>query len=394
MSLINKVLQDLDRRQALATAGEAPAIPVRASAPPQPAGRQWFWAAIGVLAAAGIVWIGWVAYQLTPRSLATPVAFQAAAELAQRAAQPPTALSVSPPPAASIAASPTLPPSAASAEPLAPPLAQAIPPAEAPAIARPVEPPAPRAAVAESPVAVPEPPAPKPKPAPRSEVPREPKTAPQRQAIAAVPAPATAAPGPVVDKRDSGKSGAEVAEGHFRRAAGFLNQGRISEAEDQLISALRADPSHQASRQAYVSLLLEQRRVDAARRVLAEALAGNPAQPTFALALARILADQRDYAGALEVMDRAGSVSRNADFQALRGVVLQRINRHGEAVEAFQNATRGGVQAANTWVALGISLEALGRKGDAAQAYRRALGAGSITSELRDYAENRARALE
>jgi MSHA biogenesis protein MshN len=197
-----------------------------------------------------------------------------------------------------------------------------------------------------------------------------------------------------VDKRDRAKPAAQLADAQFRRAAVLLNQGRVSEAEEQLVGALHADPAHVPARQAYVALLLEQQRSDAARRMLGEALAVNPSHPTFALALARILAEQRDYPGALDVMDRAGSVANNADFMALRGAVLQRMNKHPEAIEAYQASVRGAPQPGTTWVGYAISLEAVGRRTDAANAYRRSLGAGGVAGEVREYAEARIRALE
>jgi MSHA biogenesis protein MshN len=227
-----------------------------------------------------------------------------------------------------------------------------------------------------------------------------PATAEPAKAQAARAAKAKAAPAPrpaaksSVDKRDRTRSASDTAETHFHRAALLLNHGRVSEAEDQLIAALHADPLHAAARQAYVALLLEQQRVGAARRVLQEAVAINPGQATFALALARIHTEQGDYLAALDVMDRAGPMARSADFQALRGAALQRLNRHGEAVEAYQNAIRGGSQLATTWVSYGISLEAIGRRSEARQAYRRALAAGPILPEAREYAESRARALD
>jgi tetratricopeptide (TPR) repeat protein len=196
-----------------------------------------------------------------------------------------------------------------------------------------------------------------------------------------------------VEKRERTHAVNDSAEQQFRRAALYLNQGRVSEAEEQLVGALRANPSHVAARQAYVALLLEQKRIDAAQRVLREALAKDPAQPVFSLALARLLAEQHDYPSALDVMDRAGGVSKNADFQAVRGAVMQRLGRHQEAVDAYLAAIQGGVQPATTWVGLGISLEALGRKSDAAQAYRRSLG-GALSPEVREYAESRVRALD
>jgi len=203
-----------------------------------------------------------------------------------------------------------------------------------------------------------------------------------------------ALPKGTVDKRDRVYSAAETADAQFRRAAVLLNQGRLSEAEDHLAGALRADPSHGAARQTYVAMLLEQHRVEAARRLLQEALAVSPAQPAFAVALARIYTEQRDYRNALEVLDKAGPAARNAEFQAMRGAVLQRLGKHAEAVEAYQNAIRIAPQPGTTWVGLAISLETLGRRPEAAQAYRRALDAGSLAAEAREYAESRARALE
>jgi len=143
-----------------------------------------------------------------------------------------------------------------------------------------------------------------------------------------------------------------------------------------------------------VAMLLEQRRVESARRLLQEALTVNPAQPAFAVALASIYTEQRDYRNALEVLDRAGPAARNAEFQAMRGAVLQRLGKHAEAVEAYQNAIRIAPQPGTTWVGLAISLETLGRRPEAAQAYRRALDAGSLAAEAKEYAESRARALE
>ncbi|MGH8689792.1 MAG: tetratricopeptide repeat protein [Burkholderiales bacterium] len=359
MSVINKMLQDLDRRQALG--GVAETTPVRASVA-QSGGREWFWRVVAVLLTAALAWMGWVAIQILPRQpLATDLAFQAAAEAQSRAAAKPAA----PEPAAP---APLVSPAPA-------PVAEEAKPGDTLRLALQLE----------TPVKQPEPVRAEPaKPEPVKAEPVKPKAAAAPKAAAKTS----------VDKRDRTRSAADNAETHFRRAALLLNHGRVSEAEDQLVAALQADPAHTAARQAYVALLLEQQRTDAARRLLQEALVINPEHATFALALSRIHAEQRDYAAALEVMERAGSVARNADFQALRGAVLQRLARHGEAIEAYQNAIRGGAQPASTWVGYGISLEAAGRRAEAAQAYRRALAAGPIAPEAREYAESRARALE
>ena len=370
MSLINRMLQDLDRRQALDTAD---AGVVRASAA-KPASREWFWRVLVVLLTIALAWMGWVAIQLLPRKpLATDLAFLAASEASVRTPVKPPA-----PPIVEMAAPvQESAPIAAAAPALAPerpaPAVPAMPSTDAlrmatelqtPIIERPTQPAKPLAAAPAKPKAT--------------------ATAPAKPAATAN-----------VDKRDRTRSANDNAETLFRRAALLLNNGRVSEAEEQLLAALQADPRHAAARQAYVSLLLEQRRVAAARRVLQDALVLEPAQPTFALALARIHAAERDYTAALAVIDRAAPIGEgSADLQAFRGAMLQRLGRHEEALVAYQNAVREGTPPATAWIGYAISLEAVGKRSEAAQAYRRALTVGPIAAEAREYAESRARALE
>ena len=354
MSVINKMLQDLDRRQALGAATE-PAV-VRPPAA-KTGNREWFWRVLVVLLSAALAWMGWVAIQLLPRKpVATELAFRAAAEAKSRA-------------------------EAAKPAPVATPPAEPVAAQPAPAAAPPAQDALRLATTLQTPV---------------QEAQPEPKVESPQPPVAVKPKPA-AAPStakPAVDKRDRKASSNDAAEAHFRRAALLLSHGRVSEAEERLQAALRSDPSHVGARQTYVSLLLEHQRVDAARRLLQEGLAIQPAQATFAFALARIHVEQRDYSTALEVMDRVGLAAGNPEFQALRGAVLQRLGRHAEALESYDNAIRGGTPPATTWIGLGISLEAVGRRTEAAQAYRRALTAGPVAPEAREYAESRARALQ
>jgi tetratricopeptide (TPR) repeat protein len=335
-------------------------------------GHEWFWRIVAALLLAAVGWVGWVAYQLQPRSLATEQAYRAAEQA--RSGPIVAATTATPAPAtAPVAVAPPPPPVVEEKKP-APPAATAPEPKPAEAsetfkLARAIETP-----IAERKPTPAKPPAAAPKAAPKAAEPKR--------------------PAPSVDKRVRTKTAADAAEAQFRRAASFLNEGRVSEAEELLVHALKTDPSHAAARQAYVALLLEQRRVDDALRLLREAVAIDPARPAFALALARVHVEQRDYNAALQVLDGAGAAATGADFQAMRAIVLQRMGRHPEAVDAYQAALKGGPQTGSTWMGLGISLEALGHRAEAAQAYKRALGAGPLAGEVKEYAEARIRALE
>jgi MSHA biogenesis protein MshN len=344
VSVINKMLQDLDRRNAVAAAGEIRPQPVKAVVAPG-GGRKWFWRVLAVLVLACVSWVGWVAYQLQPSRLATPLALHAA----QRAGAP------------------------SKPEPKPAPVEVVEAPKPQPVKAKPADT-FKLARRMETRLAEPKPKAPT--------VQREAKPEPKAE------------PKIVLDKREAPKAANEVAETRFRRAAVLLDQARLGEAEEQLAAALQADPGHVPARQAYVALLLDQQRVASALGLLREALEADPAQSTFSLGLARIHAEQRDYAAALAVIDKAGPAAQGAEFQVLRAAVLQRLGRHEEAVAAYQQALGKSAQGGGTWTGLAISLEALGRHGEAAQAYQRALGSGALPRELRDYAEARIRALQ
>jgi MSHA biogenesis protein MshN len=384
MSVINKMLQDLDRRNAAGVEAEAPARPVKAAVV-EHHGHEWFWRVIALLVLVSVSWVAWVAYQLQPRSIATEQTLRIAMQPRSSAV---TAAAGQPAP---LAAAPV---EAATPAPVATPGPVAAPAPAAPA-------PAPMPVKAEEP----KPEAAKP-PAETFKLAREiatpiaerksppPKAEAKKPAPVVVPKTVQAQKDGAVDKRASPKPVAEAGEEQFQRAAAFLKQGRLSEAQDQLVAALQAHPNHLGARQAYVALLLEQQRVDEALGALREAVALNPGHPAFLLTLARVHAEQRDYKSALEVMDKAGPVAEGADFLTLRGAVLRRLGRHADAVGAYQKAVQSGPQPGETWTGLAISLEAVGRSAEAAQAYQRALGAGRLPREVREYAEARVKALQ
>lgn len=391
MSIINRMLQELDRRQGLSDPNATQAVPQVRSVPPPRKDREWFWRIIAVLMVAAVGWVGWLAWQLRPHQpVATDQAFKAA-ENARRqpaavapvsALQKPAVPKPAPAPAAPKPAPEQATPVAA-AEPSAKPDPRA---AEAPAAVaeiqaksreRPAKPSAKEQAKRAS--------APTPKPAAKLDL----DVPPARilQAPARTPA--------RVEKRDRVRSAEDRAETEFRRGAALLNQGRAGEAEESFAAALNLHPAHEAARQALVALRLEQRRIDEARRLLQEGVALHPGNARFAAVLARILVERKDYLAALEVLNGVRSADQgDAELQLMRATALQRLGRNAEAAEAFQMSLRGAPHNGAAWMGLGISLEAVGKNAEAADAFRRAAAAGTLGVEARGYAEQRARQLQ
>src|SRR5947199_2190975 len=97
MSVINKVLRELDQRHAIAaTANEGGPREVRPVRDPN-LGHEWFWRVVAALLLASLAWVGWVIYQIQPRRVATDLGI-AAGENARRDA--PKIVAENKPPAA------------------------------------------------------------------------------------------------------------------------------------------------------------------------------------------------------------------------------------------------------------------------------------------------------
>ena len=371
MSLINRMLQELDRRHAM---GSPDADVMTQQIEPVAAGRRrrdLFWLILGLELAVALGWLAWTSYQLRPRSVVTELALRTASGIS-RTVQPirPHAPAPAPAPVAQMPA-PQPAPAASAAAPAQPSPPEAQPVIEtlklAQSIEHPIREPRPRTA---------------PKPVERKHAPTPPPVA-----VADVQ--------PMVHKQPHPPAPGEQAQAEFGRAVKLLNQGRVSEAEQALAGAISIDPSQAPARQALISLLVDQRRLDEAQRLLREGLRLDPTQVQFTTLLARIYVERDDYDKALGVLRACkGDVSRDAEYNSLLGAVLQRMARPAEAADAYRAALRAAPQAGAAWIGLGLSLAAQDHRPEAAEAFRRAVATGSLSQEVKDYAEQQLQRLQ
>jgi len=346
MSIINQMLQDLDRRRA--SNAERGALPNQARAlPSRAAPRRWLWPLVAAVALAAIAAAAWqvsrmVAHVVPPSAMPVP-------RMTLELAAPPVA-APSPPP-------PVKPRDVAAAAPQ-------------PHIVKPVA--RPVAALAAEPVAV------------DAGV----KTI---QIGATPPAPASNQ----VSKQVQELTPQQIAENDYRRGVELLGQGQPTAAQSALEDALRLNPAHTAARQALFGLLLEAKKNDAAEQVLQDGLNLDPNQPGFARALASLQVNRGDTAAAIATMQTsAAAAADNADYQAFLAGLLQRAQRHAEAVERYQTALKLAPQSGVWWMGLGISLQALDRKAEARDAFAHARSSNTLTPELQAFVEQRLRQLQ
>ncbi|HKO87586.1 MAG TPA: tetratricopeptide repeat protein, partial [Burkholderiales bacterium] len=392
MSVVNKMLKDLDRRQG----GDAPVFTQHLSTGGSSGLMK---AVIGVGLLVIVALIVAVVLLLPNEEDAKPIAAQSlpitpvtVAVVAPPAQTPPKTVEsapmpvIEPAPPVAIAPSPrTEPPPPVATAPL--PRTEPTPPIVVPSVPKPTSaPPKPAA------------------PTPRSELAvsvQAPVIEAPPKALAAPPAPAATASESATSQLStdtraarsvpSGPSkidlkpaiAARSAEGEFKRAVALINQGRQQEARAALNDALQLDAGHQGARQTLAVLLVESGASETAEALLAEGLRLNPQQTNFAILAARLRFQRGDAGGALDLLRQYGSTaSNNADYRSFTAALLQRAGRHAEAIDEYRAAVSLSPGAGVWWMGLGISYEANGQSREAADAFRRALATSSLSAEL------------
>ncbi|EZP36562.1 tetratricopeptide repeat protein [Janthinobacterium lividum] len=346
MSLINKMLQDLDARGTPDGRGDAAGIrsvPERERGLPR---ALVFGGAAGLTAAA--IALGWV--------------------YLKRPAVPPVLINV--------ASTPVL-------APLPVPVPVVAP---APVVAAPV---APVVALEPEPVFQAEEVAPAPAKARPAELRRIAEKAAKPAVASVVKTPAPAASERIIDGKHV--TAQQRVENEYRRALAQLQDGRVSDAMLALQQTLQLDPRHQGARETLVRLLLEAQRPDEAARQLQLSLALDPKQPAQATMLARLQLDKANGgAAALETLTRSlPYAADNGEYRAFLAGVLQREQRYREASEHYQQALQTAPDNSVWWMGLGIALQADNHPAQARQAFERAKGLQTLSPQLQAFVERK-----
>ena len=212
------------------------------------------------------------------------------------------------------------------------------------------------------------------------------------------PAPATPVPVAestvVIDKQVREMTSMQRAEVAFRKGVTQLQESRASAAETSFREALREDQNHVASRQALLGLLLEAKRNDEAEQLLKRALELNPRQPRHAMVLARLEVERGEVTGAINTMVAAlPYVQSDPEYYAFLAALLQREGRQREAVDYYRAALRSAPGNALWLMGLGISLRATSQFAEARDAFQRAVETKQLNGELQAFSERQLREL-
>ncbi|MFZ3019093.1 MAG: tetratricopeptide repeat protein [Gallionella sp.] len=202
--------------------------------------------------------------------------------------------------------------------------------------------------------------------------------------------PATTAPAATDEIPMKQISRSQQAEAEFRRGVELMQGGRSSDAMASYRAALQLDGAHDAARQALVGLLLEDKLGDEAERLLRERLDSRPQHTGFAMLLARLQVERGATGEALVTLERSLAYAEaKADYLAFLAALQQRNNLHADAASHYQAALQ--LQPGNgAWLmGYGISLQALRRTEEAKAAYRQALESKTLSPDLKVFVQRK-----
>ncbi|MEW6676836.1 MAG: tetratricopeptide repeat protein [Pseudomonadota bacterium] len=236
--------------------------------------------------------------------------------------------------------------------------------------------------------------------------PQSPPVAAARPTVAAPPTPAAAAivPTPRLDTRLSEPSSppaprvvkdmkpqtpAQQAEALWQQAQALGGKGRSQTAQPLLEQALQLDPGHIAARQSLVLMALETGHRPRAETLLQEGMALHPGQFWFTRSLAQLHIQAGDPGQAVRVLKPRLTRQSEAGDWALYAGTLAKLNRPEETAAAWREALNRDPGQGAWWIGLGLALEQGAHPQEARDAFNRALQT-PLTSELRDYASRKA----
>lgn len=197
---------------------------------------------------------------------------------------------------------------------------------------------------------------------------------------------------PRISKQEHVASPTEQADALYQQGREAQRTGRLKEAITHYQTALSLSPEHIAARQSLASLLISAQQWSAVEPVLREGISIPATRMTSTLTLARLFVERNQAADALDLMQQqAASGEKNAEYQGFLATLLNRAGRASEAAKHYQLATQLAPTEARWWAGLGIALETDGQSAAAHEAYLKARSLPGLPPELAVHVEQRLR---
>lgn len=208
------------------------------------------------------------------------------------------------------------------------------------------------------------------------------------------PAPAAVSMWGEMQRKRSGEQTEDGAGALVNEARRLTQTGQIDAANARLEEALKQYPDHVAARSQLAVHWQSQGRLAEARALLEEGLQRQSGVIEWIKLAARIMVAQGDDDAAIDTLaSHPPQVAEDPDYHAFLAALYQRRNRHAEAITTYREVLRRRPDFGVWWMGLAISLEAEEHNPESLQAYQQAIKTGRLTAELRAFVEQKIAAL-
>lgn len=174
----------------------------------------------------------------------------------------------------------------------------------------------------------------------------------------------------------------------YRQAVSQLQQSKAAEAQQTLRKALDANINNHNARKLLAELLIDAGNDKEAATLLKDGLELAPGHTDFSMVLARLQVAGGANNDAVATLEQGlAAAGDDAEYHAFLAALLQKQGRHADAVQHYLVALRSDPSMPSWLVGVGISLEAEDKMNDAAAAFQRAIDTGELSVEVAQFAD-------
>ncbi|GAC34108.1 tetratricopeptide repeat protein [Paraglaciecola polaris] len=169
-----------------------------------------------------------------------------------------------------------------------------------------------------------------------------------------------------------------------------LREGKTLTAIDGLQKLLSSEPENLRVRKKLAALLFAENRMAEAQALLTEGLTDAPQQHDLRLMLARLFTQQNSPEKALSLLlEVSPSLTLHSDIYAYRGALAQRTASYAQAQQDYQKLVNAEPEKAKWWLGLGIAQESLGQNSQALASYHKADNEQQLSPEVITFVRQR-----
>jgi tetratricopeptide (TPR) repeat protein len=186
-----------------------------------------------------------------------------------------------------------------------------------------------------------------------------------------------------VTKTEATLTPEQQTEVRFQKSLDLIAQHKNSQAITELQSVIKSQPDNFKAYESLINLYINNNQLNQASELLDIAINKFPVNFTLIQTQAGILAQKGNLAKALSLLlNYSPDVNTNPDYYALIASIYEQQNKNSEAAEIYERLLGLFPNRAIWWVGLGISLEATNQKYAAQEAYQRAYNLGNLPADV------------